>query len=54
MSDVEVSREFLSRLGTGLEKVTEWLKDQPDPAPLMWAGLPPTRSGCPGPHSTKP
>ena len=26
------------------------LKDHPVATPLLWAGLPPTRSGCLGPH----
>jgi len=30
------------------------IKAHPVPAPMPWAGLPPTSSGCPGPHPTWP
>lgn len=30
------------------------LKDHLIPTPMTWAGMPPTRPGCPGPHQTLP
>ena len=40
-------------------RITEWFglegSSKPtQPQPLLWAGLPPTSSGCPGPHPTWP
>jgi len=40
-------------------RITEWFglegTSQPiQPQPLPWAGLPPTSSGCPGPHPPWP
>jgi len=34
--------------------VGRYHEDHPDLTALLWAGLPPTTSGCPGPHPTWP